>query len=529
MRGVIYARYSTDKQRETSIEDQVRVCQARADQEGIVVMAVCSDEGVSGSTPVNARAGGARMLADALAERFEALILEGLDRLSRDLVEAERIVRRLEHKGIRIIGVSDGYDSRSATRKLHRGMRSLINEAYIDDLRSKVHRGLGGQFARGLATGGMPYGYTTTAAHDGRKMVIDENEAPHVRWIFERYAEGISPRQIAYELNQRRIPSTRGGTWAMSALYGHPQKNTGILRNEIYIGVYHWNRSQWIKDPDTGVRKRIERPRSEWKTQTLPDLRIVPDDIWQKAQQRLGTVPPVRGAAPRSKGKPQTSMLSGLLICGVCGAPMVAAGQYSYGCSARIARGPSVCAGLTVPRKRADQSIVALLRDDLLSDASIDAMRKEVARLAQHHAQHAHTRTAAARKRLADVDGEISRLVEAIAITGISPALRERLQKAEAERAQLQQDLAAPAESISTTMIPRLVERYRDLVDRLPDIMRLKPAQARDALRGILGEITITREGREIWAEMRGAFGQIASINVVAGERFRIYRRIPIR
>ena len=157
MLAATYCRYSSDRQRETSIADQLRVCQAYVDQRGWRLVATHSDEEVSGSTPVGARRGGAALLADAMADRFGVLVLEGLDRLSRDLVEQETIVRRLEHRGIRIVGVCDGYDSEATGKKLHRGMRGLINEVYLDDLRAKTHRGQAGQVSRGYSAGGGGY------------------------------------------------------------------------------------------------------------------------------------------------------------------------------------------------------------------------------------------------------------------------------------------------------------------------------------------------------------------------------------
>ena len=157
MDAVIYARYSTDKQRETSIDDQSRVCRARAELLRVTISSVHADDGISGSTPVAARPGGRALLADAIAGRFQVLLLESLDRLSRDLVEQETIVRRLEHRGIRIIGCSDGYDTAIGnSRKIHRGMRGLINEIYLDDLRAKVHRGLSGQISRGYHAAEFP-------------------------------------------------------------------------------------------------------------------------------------------------------------------------------------------------------------------------------------------------------------------------------------------------------------------------------------------------------------------------------------
>src|SRR5688572_1482602 len=110
-RAILYARYSTDKQRETSIVDQLREARVRCEREGWPVVATHADEGISGSTPVALRRGGKALLADALASRFEILVLEGLDRLSREIGEQEQLVKRLEHRGIRIVGTADGYDS----------------------------------------------------------------------------------------------------------------------------------------------------------------------------------------------------------------------------------------------------------------------------------------------------------------------------------------------------------------------------------------------------------------------------------
>ena len=117
-RVALYARYSTDKQRETSIDDQLRKARELAEREGWQIVAQHADEGISGSTPVGLRKGGKALLADMLAGRFDVLILEGLDRLSREVGEQETITKRLEHRNVRIIGTSDGYDSQGQGRKL---------------------------------------------------------------------------------------------------------------------------------------------------------------------------------------------------------------------------------------------------------------------------------------------------------------------------------------------------------------------------------------------------------------------------
>jgi site-specific DNA recombinase len=232
----LYARYSTDKQRETSVEDQLRKARAKAQREGWSIAATHTDEGVSGSTPIALRPGGKALLADALAGRFNVLILEGLDRLSRELGESESMVKRLEHRGIRIIGTADGYDSEARGRKVMRIARGLVNELYLDDLREKTHRGLAGQMERGFSAGGKAYGYKAVEVPGGRRIEVDEEQAQHVRAIFARYAAGDSVRAIVYDLNARRILSPRGKAWAASALQGNAAKGLGLLNNEMYVG-----------------------------------------------------------------------------------------------------------------------------------------------------------------------------------------------------------------------------------------------------------------------------------------------------
>lgn len=157
------------------------------------------------------------MLEAAATGHCSALVIESLDRLSRDQVEQETIVRRLEHRGIRIIGVSDGYDTESGeSRKLLRGVRGMINETYVDDLRKKTHRGLIGQIARGVHAGGLSYGYRSVVAGVnargepiGHCLEVDDAQAAIVRDIFGRYAAGESCQRIAADLNAHGIRGPR--------------------------------------------------------------------------------------------------------------------------------------------------------------------------------------------------------------------------------------------------------------------------------------------------------------------------------
>jgi site-specific DNA recombinase len=529
MRAAIYARYSTDRQRETSIDDQARLCRLRAEAHGWTVVATYQDDGISGSTPVASRPGGTLLMADILAGRVDVVLVEGLDRLSRDMVEQETIIRRIEHRGVRVVGTSDGYDSAAgaSARKLHRGLRGIINEVYLDDLRAKTHRGLSGQVDRGHHAGGLSYGYRTVQDGSGRRLEIAENQANIIREIFRRYSQGWSCQRIVDDLNRRRVPSPRGSSWAVGALYGSPAKGTGILNNEAYAGTYVWNRSQWTKDPDTGKRKRIERPRPEWHIAERPDLMIIDAETWRAVRTRIDT--PRLAGGTKGRGAKVRSLFGGLLTCGHCGGAVVAVNTRLYGCAARKDRGASICQGLYVPRDIMDNRLLGILRADLLSPDAIAEMQSVVtAILAERRKAEAGGAEARAR-RFSELDREIENLVGAIAQIGMSEALRSRLQAAEFERAEL---ATVKQDQVSVGKIKDVMPRYRRLLANLQGELSEEAERARPILAGYFQEIRLEEREGDVFAVLKeNAAGLLiaaggTSLEMVAGAGFVTERRI---
>lgn len=499
IRATLYARYSTDRQRETSIDDQLRAARERAQREGWRVTATHADEGISGSVPVALRPGGKALLADALAGRLDVLIVEGLDRLSRELGEAELMVKRLEHRGVRIIGTADGYDSQAHGRKVMRIARGLVNELYLDDLREKTHRGLAGNFDRGMSAGGRSFGYRTAETPHGRRIVIDESEAAVVREVFERYADGHSARAIAHWLNQRGVVTARGGSWGVSTLAGSSAKGTGLLRNRLYIGEVVWNRRQWIKDPDTGARWYVDRPQAEWQIRQDESLRIVAQSLWDAVQRRAG------GAAPRGsragRGQVPRTLFGGLLRCQDCGGPLVAISATRYGCNVAKDRGDTVCRNRrTVRRDLVDRRLVAEVRDQLMGPDAVAELHAAVRAVAQHR-RDLDQRSAGVRRRLVQVDAELARLVDAIATIGASQALADRLRAAEMERADLLLQIE-PAADVSA-LLADVTARYRRMMLQLEDVLLDEDRErTRAILADIVGPVTVVHEGGEVFAEL---------------------------
>src|SRR5579863_4409148 len=193
MRAAIYARYSTDLQREASIEDQVRVCRQRIDHEGWQFAATYSDAASSGASRL--RPGYQKLLEDARASQFDVVVAEALDRLSRDQEDVAALYKQLSFAGVRLLTLAEGDIS-----ELHVGLQGTMNALFLKDLAQKVRRGLEGRVREGRSGGGLCYGYDVVREHDARGELVhggrqvNEDEAEIVRRIFSEFAAGRSPR-----------------------------------------------------------------------------------------------------------------------------------------------------------------------------------------------------------------------------------------------------------------------------------------------------------------------------------------------
>lgn len=134
-RAVIYARFSTDLQRDKSIDDQVALCTAHAGREGLIVKKTYCDRARSSSTMIG-RGGLQDMLADAREDRFDVIVVEALDRPSRDQGDLAAIWKRLEFLGVPILAVNDG-----KADAIRVGVHGLSGQIWLDGHRKKVRRG----------------------------------------------------------------------------------------------------------------------------------------------------------------------------------------------------------------------------------------------------------------------------------------------------------------------------------------------------------------------------------------------------
>lgn len=285
MKAVVYARYSSENQRDASIEDQLRLCRLHAERQGWTVVSSYSDRAISGASLL--RPGIQKLIADAAKQTFEVIITESLDRLSRDQEDIAGLYKRMRFVGVQIVTLSEGEVS-----ELHIGLKGTMGALYLKDLADKTRRGLRGRVENGKSGGGNSYGYDVvrSVGADGQPVtgerMINEREADIVRRIFRDYVAGQSSRTIAWALNKDSVSGPFGREWGPSTIHGNAKRGTGILNNELYIGRLVWNRLRYIKDPDTGRRVSRLNPESEWIIQEVPELRIIDQELWEAVKKR---------------------------------------------------------------------------------------------------------------------------------------------------------------------------------------------------------------------------------------------------
>jgi site-specific DNA recombinase len=338
-RIAIYARYSSDLQNPTSVEDQVALCRHLARDHFAAEpsqLSVYFDAAISGATMQ--RSDIRRLLADASAERFDLVIAEGLDRVSRNLRDIAGIYEILKFHRIGMWTAHEGHIT-----ELHIAFKGAMNALYLEDMGDKMRRGQSARIAGGFALSACPYGYRITRGvvdERGRNVngvrEIDPEQAVIVRRIFQEFASGRGVREILDGLIADGVPWENGRPWLWRSILGRAIFDEGILRNEMYLGRLVYNKRVTQRDPTTGKKRYRVQPRSAWTRVEVPHLRIVSDDLWQAVRARLDTIaqpsPPKR-KLPLNMTTHNQRPLTGWVRCGACGATKSIANSTRYVCN----------------------------------------------------------------------------------------------------------------------------------------------------------------------------------------------------
>ena len=449
MKAALYARFSTTRQKSDSIEDQFRVCERVAADNGLAVALRFEDRGISGGT--HRRPGYQALLVAARNGQFTTLIAEDLKRLWREQAEQWRCIKELIDLGIVLITAS-GIDSRQPNFELLAAVIGATAELDRVEGGYRVRRGTAGHARRGGAISRC-YGYLSKKHTRTGQVEINPAEAEIVRWVFDRYLSGWSPCRISRELLRAQIPPPTGrfGTrrtcrgWAHSTIQGASEPREGLLHHELYVGVNVWGRgSKQASAADSTQTRRIEHPQSEWIRCKIERLRIIPEDVWHRAQlrsaeQTMTVCRPPRSASISRRaalvrgGFPHTFF--SLLRCDACGSMLIRANSHEYICGAHT---DGACSnGILLSQKTTHRQLLAAADAEILPDRSREVLlwerERQSARRPRHKPPERHERRVAQ----VEVDLDNFRAMTKHPRFATSPDLLRRLKEAEDSLAKL--------------------------------------------------------------------------------------------
>ena len=344
--AVIYARYSSDRQTEQSIEGQLHVCEEYAKKNEIIIVDTYIDRAMTGTN--DNREAFQKMLADSDKKEWDYCLVYKLDRFSRNKYEMAIHRKRLKDNGVKILSVMENIPD-SPEGILLESLLEGMNQYYSEELSQKTKRGMHETRLKGNFDGGIVnYGYSVI----GNKVVLNEEEAPIVRQIFTDYANGKTVVDIAKELRARGIRN-RGKIFQDHTIYV-------LLRREKYTGIYRTN----------GITYDNIYPR------------IVPQEIFDAVRRK---------AEKLKHGKHVdnvTYLLRDKLVCGYCGKPVSSyAGTTQkgtimryYRCyAARLKKNP--CTNPSIRKEMLEQIVVDTLLSFLDNEQTISALVHAIMRI----------------------------------------------------------------------------------------------------------------------------------------------------
>ena len=429
MKGVIYARYSSDNQREESIEGQLRECKAFAEKNDIQIVETYIDRALSART--DRRPDFQRMIKDSAGRKFEVVIVWKLDRFARDKYDSAHYKRILKNNSVKVVSATEAI-SAGAEGILLESMLEGMAEYYSAELSEKVTRGLTENALKCKYNGGtLSIGYMIDSE---QYFQIDSLTAPAVLDAFKHYADGASMREITNEMNLKGVRTKRGGKISINSV-------TRMLHNRKYIGEYRYN--------------DIVHPNG------IPA--IVPEDLFNRVQERMAA----NKKAPAKHKAEDEYLLTTKLFCGKCQCYMVGESgtgrnkvHHYYKCAS--VKNHKGCDKKTVKKEWIENLVIEQIKKLIFDDELIEKLADTVMKLQSKE----NTVLPLLKKRFADTQKSIDNMLDAIQQGILTASTKERLESLEKQKSELsvqiiKEEMAKP--TLSREQIIFWFHRFRKL------------------------------------------------------------------
>lgn len=449
------------------------------------------------------------------AGKFDIVVAEALDRVSRDQADVATLFKHLQFARVPLVTLAEGEIS-----ELHVGLKGTMNALFLKDLAKKTHRGLRGRVEKGFSAGAVGYGYrmvrrlTSEGELVRGEREIDPAEALIVERIFREFAAGKSPLAIARDLNADGIAGPAGRAWRDTSIRGDVRRGIGIINNELYVGVRVWNHKHSVKDPSTGKDVTRFNPESDWVRNTVPELRIVSDALWMAAKhqqqvlaERYAAVKEAAQARSINTARRPAYLLSGLLECGTCGGNYAIVVGDRYGCIAHH-RSRACANGRTIRRAELERRALAGIAERLVSADKIEAAVKAYTAHINEQNRERRVQADADVRALAKANKAIAGIMAAIEDGLYQPTMKARMAELEREKVEISARLAEAPQEIPDVH-PGIAEIYKRKVAKLTETLA-DPDTRLDAssdIRALVGKIVLhpgERRG-EVHATLHGS------------------------
>jgi site-specific DNA recombinase len=487
LRAIAYARFSSDNQREESIDAQLRAIYEYAAKHGITIIDKYIDEAKSATTTEN-RDNFLKMIDDIQngLVKVDLCLVHKYDRFARDNYDHVINERKLNNKKVRLLAVEQPVDD-SPEGILTKN--TLINLAayFSQNLSRETKKGLKENALKGLHCGGIPpLGYDVVPDEGNRKnnreskkYIVNEQEAKIVKLIFEMKAAGAGYFEIINELNNRKMKTKRDRSFGKNSIHD-------ILINEKYAGTYFYGKGS--EDNHRQVKEdAIILP------QAIP--RIIDEDIWNKVQQIMKTN---KQTKPRRRGEMQY-ILTGKIQCGDCGGSFTGNSRrggknkilyHYYACSGRRLNGQ--CSNIEIRKEILETAVLNKIQSMFFSDEP-EEWADRIEKLYTEQSGNVDGEITETKQKLAAVKQKINNLVAAIANGVGSESIYQKINELEDEKKSLEYDLQycdiRKNTRFTREQIIEFIKLNRDIV-----YDRTKPAECREVIDRFIDKIIIYKD-----------------------------------
>lgn len=477
--AVAYCRFSSDNQREESIDAQLRAIAEYCQANGFILVDRYIDMAISGTT--DNRPEFLKMIEDSKKKGFKAVIVHKLDRFARNRYDSAVYSKKLKDNGVSLISVLENLND-SPESVILRSVIEGYNEYYSLNLSRETKKGLQENALKALHCGGTPpLGYDV---NKDKRYILNPEEAETVRLIFNMYAQGCGYGEIIKTLNAQGRKTKRGGNFGKNSVYD-------LLSNEKYIGKFIYRKAESKTN-----KRRIANSKDVIEIENaLP--KIIDEDLFKMVQEKKKRNKNVSGGKASAKN---TYLLSGIARCGYCGSSLSGAtvkrGDYrcgQYRCTKKADK-KTDCKFKTINQEKLETFVLEAIKEDLIGSISNPEALKKLNEEIEVNALELGRELTLLEDNIKKLKIKIDNMVNSIAEGLYSEALGEKLKVTELalKEAEIEYIKAKEKEQRAILTEEDLL-KVRDLFQGNKNPLELKKLLAL-----ILEEVAVTYEGVEI-------------------------------